>query len=187
MDAVGRNALDLLLDADEPDLLVVEHQDDDGQVLAPRRLQVGDRHQQAAIAREGDDRPVRIGKPGRHGARHRIAHAGEAVRGEEFARPVGFPFLHDQQPARAGVAGRERVARQHRAGDLDGALRRQPGARRVEGVGDLLAEGLGGLLAPAHALRRQLGERGEQRLEVGDDLRDRPARRRRGSGTRRAR
>ena len=45
LDPVGRHALDLLLDPDEPDLLVVEYKYDDRQVLPPRGLQIRDRHQ----------------------------------------------------------------------------------------------------------------------------------------------
>src|SRR5205823_826661 len=41
MDAVRRNPLDLLLDADEADLLVIEDENDDGQLLARCRLQFG--------------------------------------------------------------------------------------------------------------------------------------------------
>src|SRR3984957_18462762 len=53
-----RDALDLLLDADQADLLVVEHQLDARQVLALRGLQLSDRHQEAAVAGECHHGPV---------------------------------------------------------------------------------------------------------------------------------
>ena len=156
--AVQRDALDLLLDADEADLLVVEHDDDDGQLLGLRRLQLGHRHQEAAVAGEGDDGPVGMREPRAHRARHRVAHGAQAVGAQELARPVGLPLLHDQQAARPGIAGGDRVARQHGARDLHRPLRRQPRARRVERLVHLLAEGLGGLLAPVAARRRPFGQ-----------------------------
>jgi len=63
-----RNVLDLLLDANEADLLIVEHQDDDRQVLALGSLQIRDHHREAAIAGERHDRAIRIGDTGRERA-----------------------------------------------------------------------------------------------------------------------
>jgi hypothetical protein len=63
-----------------------------------------------------------------------------SVRGEKLTRAVRLPFLDDQQAARAGVAGRVRVARQDRPRDFYRPLRRQAGRRRVERVAQIRAE-----------------------------------------------
>src|SRR5262245_1280213 len=74
LDAVQRDALDLLLDADQADLLVVEHDDDDGKLLEPRRLQLGHRHQEATVAAEGHDGAIGMREPRTQRARDGIAH-----------------------------------------------------------------------------------------------------------------
>src|SRR5262245_52904825 len=74
LDAVQRDALDLLLDADQADLLVVEHHDDDGKLLEPRRLQLGHRHQEATVAAEGHDGAIGMREPRTQRARDGIAH-----------------------------------------------------------------------------------------------------------------
>ena len=110
-------------------------------------------------------------KPCAERAGQRIAHRSQPVGGEEFARRIGLPFLHHQQPAGAGIAGGDGVTRQHGAGDLNGALRRQAAARPIEGLVHLGAEVAGRLLTPAGALRRPFGQRRQQRAELAHDLR----------------
>ena len=155
----ARHPLDLLLDADQPDLLIVEHHDDDRQLLADGRVQLGDGHQEAAVAGEADDRPIRVGQPRRHAAWDRVAHRRQAVRGQELARAVRLPLLDDQQAARAGVARWRwcRAAAPSRAISTS-----RCGASPVRGTSsasfELLTVLAGGRLAPARARRRELGQ-----------------------------
>jgi hypothetical protein len=51
------------METGEADLAVVEHQHDDRQVLALRRLQLGHRQQEAAVAGEGDPGTIRAASP----------------------------------------------------------------------------------------------------------------------------
>src|SRR5262245_36439062 len=91
-DAVARNVLDLLLDADETDFRVVEHQHDDGQVLALGGLQLGDGHQEAAVPAKGNDRPLWVGEPGAKGTGDRVPHRSQSVGSQKFACRVGRHF-----------------------------------------------------------------------------------------------
>ena len=169
-DAEARDALDLLLDPNQADLLVVEHHHDDRQTLAHRGLQLRHRHQKTAVAGEGHHRSVRPRQAGGQCARNGVTHGTQAVGGKELAGTVGKPLLHHQKPACTGVAGRDGVARKDRARDLHGPVRRQARGRDVQCVGDVVAKAGRGRLAPARALRRKLGETAKQRPEIAHHL-----------------
>src|SRR5262249_13035072 len=175
-DGIARNLFDLLLDANEADLLVAKDEDD--RQLLPHR------HEAAAVAGKGTDGPLGMSEPRRERARNGEAHRAQSLRGEKLPRSVGLPLLHDEQAARTGVTGRDRIARQRRpcASRAAETAPSRPGER----FDHVLAKTLGDALAPAGARARPFGEAGEKSLDVAHDLR-RSGHERVGAGHRRER
>ena len=125
----------LLPHPDRPVALVVEDDHDDPGADPDRRLELGHRHRQAAVADERDDRAIAMDEGGRDGGRQAIAH-----------RPGGRP---------------EERARSPEAEPAGGPAREVPGIGRQDGVvGDEPAQrrrssGPGGRPARPTAWRRR--------------------------------
>ena len=74
MHAIRVDAFDALFGSDQPNLAIIKHQNDNGQILANRCMNIGNRHQQAAITGKGKNGPVTMRQTGGKSARDRKSH-----------------------------------------------------------------------------------------------------------------
>ena len=81
-------------------------------------------HEQSGVTRKGDHRPFRRRELGTDGQRQGTAHGAEAGGLQQPARFVARPHLRQQDAVRAGIDGRNGLARQNLAAMVDD--RRRP-------------------------------------------------------------
>ena len=118
---------------DRPVPLIVEHEDHDPKAFANRGLELGHRHRKAAIAGQGDDRPIvmneRCGDRGRDPVAHRAR-----CRAEECPRPAEREPAG--QPAREvpGIGREDCLGRQDAVERRDDAPRMNAGPLPLPGV-----------------------------------------------------
>ena len=128
-----------LLELDQAERGVVEDDHDDLQGQPDGRLDLGQRHPQAAVPGERHHRHPRRAQRGGDGGGQRVAHGGEPAGDEQPARLWYLPQRHGDQHVRARIHrgdGLRRGAGPHRGDDLLGGEQPRGGdGRRGEPFG----------------------------------------------------
>ena len=121
-----------LLDLDQAERGVVEDDHDDPQRQPDGRLDLGQRHAQAAVAGEREHRRRAACCAQRGGDRggQRVAHGGQAAGDQQPARLGHLPQRHRHQHVRARIHGGDGLGRRAGPCGRDDLLRGQPSRRR---------------------------------------------------------